>query len=168
MGFLRKKKPSSFGLSLFDLVMDRRACPQVAGSVNADEVPPVPEALAALAQLNDRFDGRVHLLDHMSPANHATNMNWLRRHGFFAPDALREGQVHFCTNPIQLHGWCFFLDITHFADTRLSDLKLLPKDIVSCRYLYLGGEEPVATRPHPGILPVQDWDDLLHDVAERV
>lgn len=128
----------------------------------AMRTPAVPGAFAAVAELVDRFDGRVHLVSKCGPKIQARSLAWLDHHGFWTATGVSREQVRFCRERRDKATHAVRLGLTHFVDDRFDVLTHLV-GVVDRMYLF----GPQRKRPASlhGMLATPCWADVLADLA---
>lgn len=116
--------------------------------------PPMADALAAIRQLTERFEGRVWLVSKCGPRIQARSRRWLDRWRFFAETGVRSDHVRFCRQRPQKADHCAQLRITHFVDDRTDVLRHLHEQVP---HLYLFGPQK---RPAPEwVVWTRTWEE---------
>ncbi|GAA5202267.1 hypothetical protein GCM10023322_83870 [Rugosimonospora acidiphila] len=80
--------------------------------------PEVPDAVAALARLTERFDGRVWLVSKCGPRIQARTLRWLDAHDFYRRTGVSPDRVCFCRERAEKRPYCERFGLTHFVDDR--------------------------------------------------
>ncbi len=112
------------------------------------DTPAVPGAFAAVAELVELFDRRVHIVSKAGPKVADLTRRWLGLRGLIGEATIPPGNVHFVRLRPEKHPICEELGITHFVDDRLDVLDHLTT--VDQRYLFIGGlghHDPPASVP---------------------
>jgi hypothetical protein len=78
--------------------------------------PEVPGAVAAVARLVTRFDGRVWLVSKCGPRIQARTRRWLDAHDFYRRTGLPPDHLRFCRTRADKRLHCEQLELTHFID----------------------------------------------------
>lgn len=124
--------------------------------LDALETPPTPGALAALATLVDRCDGRVWLVSKCGARVADLTRRWLVHQGVYTRTGLRPEQVRFCKERKGKAPICLEVGVTHFVDDR-ADVHRHLAGIVPFRFLfgYQSGPAPAE------LVHVRDWGEAL-------
>jgi hypothetical protein len=78
--------------------------------------PEVPGAVAAIARLMTRFNGRVWLVSKCGPRIEARTRRWLDAHDFYRRTGLPPDRLRFCRTRADKRLHCQQLELTHFID----------------------------------------------------
>lgn len=130
--------------------------------VEAMRTPAVPGAFAAVAELVERFEGRVHLVSKCGPRIQARSLAWLDHHGFWQATGLDRTQVRFCRERADKAKHAHQLGLTHFVDDRFDVLTHL---VGLVDRLYLFGPQRRRTEQLPRMLVTPRWADVLADLT---
>jgi hypothetical protein len=123
--------------------------------------PEVPGALAAVARLVPRFEGRVWLVSKCGARIRERSRAWLRHHDFFALTRVREEDMHFCRERSEKAEICARLEITHFVDDRLDVLEAM-RALVPHRFLFGASSEYVTP---DGEIATPTWAHVERAIA---
>ncbi len=111
------------GIDIGRVIIDGPAPPQGGDTAffTGDEAvmlatPEVPGALAAIARLVTRFEGRVWLVSKCGPRVQARTRRWLDAHDFYRRTGLPPDHVRFCRTRGEKRRHCQQLELTHFID----------------------------------------------------
>jgi hypothetical protein len=78
--------------------------------------PEMADAVATIARLVDRFDGRVWLVSKCGPRVQDRTLRWLDGHDFYRRTGLARDHVRFCRRRADKRAHCAQLALTHFVD----------------------------------------------------
>jgi hypothetical protein len=124
--------------------------------------PAVPGAFASVAELVERFSGRVWLVSKCGPKIQARSLAWLDHHGFWATTGMDRKQVRFCRERPEKAKHARQLGLTHFVDDRFDVLTHL---VGLVDRMYLFGPQRRRSEQLPGMLATPRWADVLADLA---
>jgi hypothetical protein len=129
------------------------------GLDQALETPPAPGALEAVAQLVDRFEGRVWLVSKCGERVRDKSLRWLDHRRFYEVTGLARDHVRFCRRRPDKADHARALGLTHFVDDR-TDVLVHLRGLVEGLFLF--GEQK---RPAPRwTTPVVDWAAVVQHV----
>jgi hypothetical protein len=124
--------------------------------------PAVSGAFEAVAELVERFAGRVYLVSKCGPRIQSRSLAWLDHHGFWAATGVDRAQVRFCRERRDKAIHAVELGLTHFVDDRFDVLSHLAGRVAR---LYLFGPQRRRSAQLPGMLATPRWADVLADLA---
>jgi hypothetical protein len=129
---------------------------------HAMRTPAVPGAFESVAELVDRFAGRVYLVSKCGPKIQGRSLAWLDHHGFWASTGVDRAKVRFCRERRDKAIHAVQLGLTHFVDDRFDVLSHLAGRVDR---LYLFGPQRRRSAQLPGMLATLRWADVLADLA---
>ncbi|HEY8544349.1 MAG TPA: hypothetical protein VIL36_04845 [Acidimicrobiales bacterium] len=143
------------------------------GHEAAMATPPMAGAFEALAQLVERFEGRVWLVSKCGERIEARTRAWLAHHRFHERTGIPADHVRFCRRRPDKAVHCRELAITDFVDDRPDVLGYL-EGVVERRYLFgpqddTGGTDTGSTdtgaETGDGVVRTPDWPAVLAAIA---
>ncbi len=114
--------------------------------------PEVPDAVASIAALVPRFEGRVWLVSKCGPRTQARTLVWLRGRHFYGRTGIDAAQVRFCRERAEKRAHAEELGLTHFVDDRLQVHEAL-HGVVPHLYLFGPPSGPVPDY----VVPAMSW-----------
>jgi hypothetical protein len=118
--------------------------------------PEVPGAVDALAELADRFAGRVWLVSKCGPRVEQRTRRWLAAHDLFARTGIPPDHLRFCRQRPEKRGHCLALELTDFVDDH-PEVHAAIRGVVHRQYLF-GPQR----RPAPDyVIPTPTWTAVL-------
>lgn len=158
------------GVDIGRVIIDGPAHPGVRDTAffSGDEAamlstPEVDGAVAALARLVRRFDGRVWLVSKCGPRTQQRTLRWLAAHQVYRRTGLDPGHVRFCRTRADKRAHCRELALTHFVDDH-PEVQAAIRDAVRHRYLFGPQPSPV---PDHGV-PAPTWADVERLIDETL
>jgi hypothetical protein len=97
--------------------------------------PEMAGAFDAIAQLRERFGGRVWLVSKCGARVQARTLRWLDGHAFYGRTGVSRDNVRFCRIRAQKREHCEELGLTHFVDDRV-DVHAAIHGTVEHQYLF--------------------------------
>ena len=122
----------------------------------AMRTPPAPDAFAAIAQLVERFEGRVWLVSKCGPSVERKSLLWLDWWRFYAKTGVPRGNVRFCRERRDKAVHAREIGMTHFIDDRLDVLEPMRGEVP---HLLAFGED--VGRVPRWAAHVRDWRAVL-------
>lgn len=104
--------------------------------------PEVPDAVATIARLTARLDGRVWLVSKCGPRVQGRTLRWLDAHDFHRRTGVPDDHVLFCRARADKRGHCLDLGLTHFVDDH-PEVHEAIRDVVAYRYRFGPQRRPV-------------------------